>query len=81
MPRGSTSLDNYEYDSFLADNKREKELLERKHARKSAHKSDLSGYHFGIDSKPVYVKDIHEFRQELKKRGLGIEGEIQREKK
>lgn len=74
MPRGSTDLDNYEYDIWLAENKKEKELRERKLARKNANKG-YEGWHFGIDKKPVYTKNKEEFKRELSNRGLGIHGE------
>lgn len=76
MSRGSTSLDNYEYDNWLAEQKKGRELQARKAARKDAHRSDGSGYHFGIDPRgPVKVKDLNELRHELDKRGLAIDGE------
>ena len=73
--RGSTDLSNYEYDAWLAENKKERELRDRKALRRNAHKSDLSGWHFGIDDKPVKVHDREEFRKELSRRGLAIDGE------
>ena len=80
MSRGSTALDNYEYDNWLAAQKKERELIARKLERKSAHKSDMSGYHFGIDMKPVKVSNINELRTELSKRGLALDGEYTRRK-
>lgn len=76
MGRGSTGLDNYQYDDYLAKNKKERELLQRNAERKGAHKKDMSGYHFGIDTKPVKVKDMKEFKEELSKRGLSIKDEF-----
>jgi hypothetical protein len=81
MPRGSTALDSNEYDNWLASQKRTRELVERKRERASAFKRDCSGYHFNIDDKPVKIKDLAHFRQELSKRGLAIEGEFQRRPK
>jgi hypothetical protein len=73
--RGSTELDNWEYDNWLAENKRERELVARKLGRRAANKSDMSGWHFGIDARPIKTKNIQEFRKELEKRGLAIDGE------
>ena len=75
MGRGSTALDSNEYDAYLNKTKNERELLRRKAERKDAVKRDGSGWHFGIDSKPVKTKNMDEFRKELDKRGLGIYGE------
>jgi hypothetical protein len=80
MGRGDTGLDNKEYDQWLAENKKERELIERRTERKMAHNSQGVGWHFGIDSKPVYVKDKEEFRRELNKRGLAIADEAKRRK-
>ena len=77
MGRGSTDLDNYQYDNWLSENKKERELRQRTDERRHAHKPDMSGYHFGIDTKPVKVKDMQEFKQELAKRGLGLEHDKQ----
>ena len=68
--RGKTDLSSYEYDEFLAKNKKERELRQRKAERRNANKG-YEGYHFGIDSKgPVYTKNKEEFKQALEKRGL-----------
>lgn len=71
---GKYDLDNREYDNYLAKNKKERELRERNIERRNANKG-YEGWHFGIDSKPVYTKNKEEFKRELKKRGLGIYGE------
>ena len=75
MGRGNTDLSSNEYDSWLSENKKENELRLRHAERKEAHKKDMSGWHFGIDTKPVKVKDMQEFRRELAKRNLGIKDE------
>lgn len=75
VPRGNTDLSSEEYDKWLAENKRERELLERKHARRNALKKDLSGYYFNVDGPPIKVHDVNELRRELDKRGLAIYGE------
>jgi len=77
MGRGSTSLDNYEYDHWLANNKKEKELAQRKTERKNANKG-YEGFHFGIDTKPIYTKDKDEFKRELDKRGLMMKDEVKK---
>jgi hypothetical protein len=75
MARGSTALDSKEYDQYLASNKKEKELRERRIERRNANKG-YEGYHFGIDPRgPVYTKTKEDFKRELAKRGLGIHGE------
>jgi hypothetical protein len=76
MGRGNTDLSSNEYDSWLADHHKENELRLRHAERQNAHKRDMSGWHFGIDTKPVKVKDMNEFRQELNRRGLSIKDEM-----
>ena len=78
MGRGSTGLDNYEYDSHLVKNKRAKELLQRKEERRAALKKDHSGYSFGIDRHPVKVNGIQDYREKLKQRGLAIAEEAKK---
>ena len=76
MPRGSTDLDNIEYDKWLAEQGRAAEVAQRKLARRNATKKDGSGYHFNIDPNgPVKVESMAHLRLELDKRGLAIEGE------
>lgn len=76
MPRASTSLDNREYDDWLAKQGKGRELKERQLERKRAVRKDLSGYYFNIDPKgPVKINNIDHLRVELNKRGLAIDGE------
>lgn len=75
MPRGSTGLDNPEYDSFLASKGRERELRQRTVERRNANKG-YEGWHFGIGEKPVYTRDKAEFKRELKKRGLMMRDDV-----
>jgi len=79
MGWGNTGLDNPEYDEHLAKQRKEKELIERRKARKAANKG-YEGYHFGIseDGKPVYTRDKDEFRRELDKRGLMMRDDVKR---
>ena len=77
MGRGSTSLDNYEYDSWLADHKKERELRQRRIERKNANKG-YEGWHFGIDDKPVHTRDKEAFKKELQKRGLLMRDDVSR---
>ena len=77
---GKYDLDNNAYDSWLVDNKKSKELRERAIARKRANKG-YEGWHFGIDSKPVYAKNKEEFKRELSKRGLMLGEDIKRKLK
>jgi len=75
MGRGSTSLDSYEYDSWLADHKKERELRRRRIERKNANKG-YSGFHFGIDDKPVYTRNKEEFKKELERRNLLMRDDV-----
>ena len=77
MGRGNTDLDSREYDQYLVANNKTRELRERHVARKNANKG-YEGYHFGIDSKPVYTKDKQEFKRELEKRGLMLREDVKR---
>jgi hypothetical protein len=72
---GRYSLDNYEYDKHLSEKKKTQELRERRDARKNANKG-YEGFHFGIDSKPVYTRDKDEFKRELSKRGLMMRDDV-----
>jgi hypothetical protein len=78
MPRGDTSLDSREYDEYLSKNKKEQELRSRHIERRNAN-TGYTGWHFGIDNKPVYTKDKQEFKRELEKRGLAIRDDVKRE--
>ena len=71
MGRGDTGLDSREYDHWLAKNKKEKELRERKEERRAAN-TGYTGWHFGLGDKPVHTKDKQEFIKELDKRGLAM---------
>lgn len=74
---GKYDLDNYEYDRFLAKNKKEKELRNRNVERRNANKG-FSGWHFGLGEKPVKCRDKAEFRDELKKRGLMMKDDVRK---
>ena len=78
--RGSTELDSYEYDDFLAKNKRYRELRERNAERRNAN-NGIEGWHFGIGEKPVYTRNKEEFKKELAKRGLMLKDDVRRELK
>ena len=78
MGRGDTRLDNYEYDNWLAENKKERELRGRHLERRNANKG-YKGFHFGIGDKPVYTKDKDEFKKELDKRGLMMRDDVKRD--
>lgn len=78
--RGSTSLANYEYDAWLAKNKKAKELLHRKAERRDALKKDLTGHSFSIDPNgPVKVNGLDDFRQKLTERGLALYNEAKKD--
>jgi len=80
VPRGSTSLDNQEYDDWLSSQKRGRELQERKLERAKALRKDYTGYLFNVDKAPIKVGGLHDLRKELDKRGLAIDGEYKRNK-
>ena len=66
---GKYDLDNNEYDTWLADNKKEKELRKRHPERRNANKG-YRGFHFGLGEVPVHCKDKAEFKRALDQRGL-----------
>ena len=75
MARGSTSLDNYEYDEWLAKHRKERELRLRKAERTN---KGIRGWHWGLGEKPVKVGDKKEFKRELEKRGLMMKDDVRR---
>lgn len=80
MARGDTSLAGYDYDQWLASNRKETELRKRQVERRNANKG-YEGYHFGIDTKPVYAKDKEDFRRKLAERGLVMRDDVRRKLK
>lgn len=80
MARGSTELDSQQYDQWLSKNKKEKELRSRHVDRRNAN-DGIRGWHFGVGQKPVYTKDIKEYRRELAKRGLMLHGDVKKDLK
>ena len=80
MGRGSTGLDNPEYDKWLSENKKERELRNRHIERRNANKG-YAGWHFGIDEKPVFAKDKDDFRKRLEERGLVMRDDVRKELK
>ena len=77
MLRGDTSLASNEYDSWLAENKKERELRQRHIERRNANKG-YKGYHFGVGDMPVYTKDKEDFRRKLAERGLMMRDDVKR---
>jgi hypothetical protein len=77
---GKYDLDNQEYDQWLAKNKKERELRNRQIERRNANKG-YSGWHFGIDTKPVHTKNKEEFKRELEKRGLMMRDDVRKDLK
>ena len=77
MGRGDTSLTSHEYDDFLSENKKEKELRARHIERRNANKG-YAGFHFGIGDEPVYTKNKDAFKKELEKRGLVMRDDVKR---
>jgi hypothetical protein len=75
MGRGNKGLDSKEYDVWLADNKKERELRERHIERRNANKG-YSGWHFGIDEKPIFAKDKDDFKKKLAERGLVMRDDV-----
>jgi len=77
MSRGKTGLDSYEYDDYLARNKKERELMDRRQARRNANKG-YEGYHFGIADRPIYTRNKDEFKKALSDRGLVMRDDVHR---
>lgn len=75
MGRGSTGLDNYEYDHYLAENKKERELRDRHLERRNANKG-YEGWHFGVGEKPIFAKDKEDFRKKLEAQGLMMKDDV-----
>lgn len=79
--RGSTRLDNPEYDTYLAEKARkgngsaERELRKRNADKKNANKG-YEGWHFGIDERPVHTKNKEEFKKALDDRGLMMKDDV-----
>ena len=80
MARGNTGLDSHEYDDWLTEHKKGKELRERHVERRNANKG-FEGWHFGIDEKPVFAKDKEDFRKKLAERGLLMRDDVRKELK
>ena len=77
MARGRIGLDSNEYDSWLANNGKERELRKRNAERKNANKG-YEGWHFGLGEKPVHAKNKEEFKRALNDRGLMMRDETRR---
>lgn len=77
MGRGSTSLDNYQYDNWLAENKKERELRGRHLERKGSNKG-YEGWHFGVGEKPIFAKDKEDFRKKLAEKGLLMRDDVKK---
>ena len=75
--RGSTSLDNPEYDGFLASKGNTQELRRRHQERRNANQG-YQGWHFGLGEAPVFTRDKAEFKRELDKRGLLTRDDVKR---
>ena len=79
--RGSRSLDNPEYDSYLASRKGSRsarqELEERNLDKRNAN-DGIRGYHFGIGDKPVYTESMEHFKHELETRGLMLKDDVRK---
>lgn len=84
MGRGSTGLDNYEYDEYLSSRAQKSrtarhELIQRKVERKEAHDGEGIGYHFGLGDAPVKITNREHFRRELDKRGLMLAADVKKD--
>ena len=77
MGRGSTGLDSSEYDDYLSEHRKEKELRARHIARKNANKG-YEGWHFGCGEKPFHTKGKEDFKRELDKRGLMMGDDVKK---
>lgn len=77
--RGDTSLASNEYDSYLASRAKQgnkgamRELEQRKADKRCAHKSDGTGWHFGLATNPILVEHKEDLRPILAKQGLMLE--------
>ena len=74
---GRKDLDDTEYDAWLAENGKERELRSRNKERRNANKG-YRGWHFGLGERPVYCKDKDEFKRELDKRGLMMKDDVRK---
>ena len=70
-------LDNYDYDNYLASQKKHRELVTRKNERRNLSK-DYRGWHFGIDDKPVFCRDKEDFKRQLSSRGLIMRDDVKK---
>lgn len=77
MSRGSVSLDNREYDNWLVENKKERELVQRSSQRRDANKG-YKGWHFGVGEKPIFAKDKKDYQRQLNECGLMLRDDIKR---
>ena len=77
MARGRTDLSSREYDHYLAEHHKERELGERHIERKNANKG-YEGWHFGLGEKPVFAKDKDDFKKKLEERGLIMRDDVKR---
>ena len=68
-------LADHEYETYLADNKKEKELRVRHKERQEANKG-FRGWHFGLGEQPVHCVDKESFKKELDKRGLIMQDDV-----
>jgi len=78
MGRGSTELDNWEYDHWLSVNKKERELRRRHVERRNANKG-FRGWHFGLSSRPIFAKDKDDFKRKLEQMGLMMRDDVKKE--
>ena len=81
MARGNTDLSSNDYDQHLASKgtrESREELKQRHQDRKRAHKSDGTGWHFGLGDTPVKVERKEDLRKELAKRGLMLEVDVKK---
>ena len=78
--RGRTDLASMEYDEWLAEHKKWRELRKRHIERRNANKG-YEGWHFGLGDYPVRVRDKDEFKRELERRGLMMRDGVKKELK
>lgn len=77
---GKYDLDNQAYDTWLAENRKTRELRQRKNEKRSLN-TGAKGWHFGVGDTPFYTKDTKEFKKELDKRGLMVRDDVRKELK
>lgn len=78
--RGRVDLASVDYDDWLTQHKKGREVRIRHDERKKANKG-YTGWHFGLGDAPIRTRNKEEFKRELDKRGLMMKDDVKRELK